>query len=60
MAFLIYTLDKPGTDALRAQHRAAHYAYLETWVLRLIASGGLQDDAGQRFIGAAILLDCET
>lgn len=60
MAFLILTIDKPDSADIRAQFRAQHYAFLEAQVDRLIASGGLQDDAGATFVGAAILLDCET
>lgn len=60
MAFLILTMDKPGTEQIRAQFRAQHYAFLEERIASLIASGGLQDDGGESFIGAAILLDCDT
>lgn len=60
MAYLIYTTDKPGREAVRAEHRAAHYAFLEAHSHLLIASGGLQDDAGSAFVGAAILIACDT
>jgi hypothetical protein len=60
MAFAIYTRDKPGHKAVRDQHRAAHYAYLQSHALRLIASGGLQDDAGERMLGGLIIIDVDT
>ncbi|GGZ11137.1 YciI family protein [Novosphingobium colocasiae] len=60
MAFLILTMDKLGTEHIRAQFRAQHYAFLEERAASLVASGGLQDDSGETFIGAAILLDCDT
>lgn len=60
MAFAIYSQDKPAHQHVRDEHRAAHYAYLEQHSALLIASGGLQDDAGQTMIGSVIILDVET
>ena len=60
MAYLIFTTDKPDSETVRAKNRAAHYEFLEAHAGMLIASGGLQDDEATCFIGAAIILDCET
>lgn len=60
MAFLIVTYDNPGSGAIRDTHRAAHYAFLARHAPRLLASGGLQDDGGSPFHGAAILLDVDS
>ncbi|MEC9356373.1 MAG: YciI family protein [Pseudomonadota bacterium] len=60
MAFAIYTRDKPGHQPVRDAHRAAHYAYLQQHQHRLIASGGLQDDAGAEMLGGLIIIDVDT
>jgi uncharacterized protein YciI len=60
MPYVIHTIDKPGSKAIRDAHRAAHYIFLQKHQLKLIASGGLQDDAGERFIGSTIVLDVDT
>lgn len=59
MPFAIYTKDRPEAQAVRAEHRAAHYEYLQAHSAQLIASGGLQDEAGQQMIGGLIILDVE-
>ena len=60
MAFAIYTRDKPGHKAVRDSYRAAHYAYLQQHRHLLIASGGLQDDAGAEMLGGLIIIDVDT
>ena len=60
MAFAIYTRDKAGHKAVRDEYRAAHYAYLQQNQHRLIASGGLQDDAGIEMFGGLIIIDVDS
>ena len=60
MAFAIITFDKPDHAHVRDQHRAAHYEFLQQHQAKLIASGGLQDDAGEQMRGGLILLVVET
>ncbi|WP_311970354.1 YciI family protein [Pseudomonas baltica] len=60
MPFAIYTKDRPGAQAVRAEHRAAHYQYLQAHCAQLIASGGLQDEAGEVMIGGLIIIDLDT
>lgn len=60
MAFLIYTIDKAGSEAVRDANRQQHYEFLQKHAHRLIASGGLLEDDESKFVGAAILLDCAT
>ncbi|EIK93739.1 YciI-like protein [Pseudomonas sp. M47T1] len=60
MPFAIYTRDRPGAQAVRAEHRAAHYAYLQAHCAHLIASGGLQDEGGEVMIGGLIIIDFDT
>ncbi|MDB5850772.1 MAG: hypothetical protein JWP29_4524 [Rhodoferax sp.] len=59
MFYLILTHDKAGAEALRDQYRADHYAYLTAHRQRILASGGLQNDAGDRFIGGMIVLQVD-
>lgn len=60
MAFLILTTDKADSKHIRDEFRSQHYAFLEERSDLLIASGGLQDDADEEFIGAAIIVDVDT
>ena len=60
MAYLILTRDVADGASIRDRHRARHYEFLERHAARLLASGGLADEAGEGFIGAAIMLDCAT
>lgn len=59
MPYLIFTRDRADGQAIRAAHRAEHYAYLQANTHRLLASGGLQDENGS-FDGGAIILDVDT
>lgn len=59
MPFLILTFDKADHEHVRDAYRAAHYAHLHSHQAKLIASGGLRDDADQNFIGGAIILDTD-
>jgi uncharacterized protein YciI len=58
--YMIYTVDKPASKAIRDQFRSAHYEFLQRHKRLLIASGGLQDDSGETFVGSTILLDVDT
>jgi len=60
MAFMIFSIDVPNSEPLREPHRRAHLAYLHAQMDRLVASGCLLDEAGDKYIGACVLLDVET
>lgn len=60
MPFAIYTKDKPGAQAVRAEHRAAHYQYLQDHCAQLIASGGLHDEGATVMNGGLIIIDVDT
>jgi hypothetical protein len=60
MAFLILTIDKPGHKHVRDAQRAAHYRHLEAYLDKIIAGGGLRDDADAAFLGGVILFDAHT
>lgn len=58
MLFVIHGIDKPGSG-LREQLIEDHRAYLDASPVRVVASGPLMDDAGERMIGSVIVVDCE-
>lgn len=60
MPYLIETWDKEALKHLRAEHRDAHLAYLESQKHRIIACGGKLVDDGSRATGAVLLIDVET
>ncbi len=59
MPYVIITRDKPGHLELRNQHRMVHLDYLERNKARLLAAGGLTDEAGQGGYGGVIILDTD-
>ena len=59
MPFLILAYDHDGKDSEREQVREAHRAYLASYGSRLLASGALLDESGQRIIGGASLIDTD-
>jgi uncharacterized protein YciI len=60
MPFMIVTFDKKDHKHVRDAHRAAHYAHLERYMPKLIASGGLRNDPDDEFIGGLIVLDTDS
>ena len=54
---LFYGLDTPDGMAKRAEHRAAHEAYLNDHGDMIMARGPLQNDDGTETVGSVILLD---
>lgn len=60
MPFIITTFDKPGHEHVRDEVRGRHLEFLEANVDKMIAGGGLFNDAGDAVIGGIILLDVDT
>ncbi len=60
MAYVLMITDRAGVDDLRARHKDAHYAYLETNRGKLLFRGGMKDEATGAFIGGLLILDVET
>ena len=56
MPYMVVALDKPGTAALRAATRAAHVAYLEANLDKLIGAGAQLSDDGETALGSLYLL----
>ncbi len=57
MLFAISAIDKPGAEALRAQRRPDHLAYLEANAGRVRIAGPYMSDDGARMIGSLIVIE---
>ncbi|MBZ6078732.1 YciI family protein [Microvirga puerhi] len=60
MPYAIMWDDEPGTEQLRLELREAHLDYMRGNLHRVLASGGLLDDAGQVGTGGLIVLDTDS
>lgn len=57
MPFVILCLDKPNQQALRAETRPVHLAYLERFADRFLYAGPLMDDSGSVPLGSLLVVD---
>ena len=60
MPYIIETFDKPGTLALRQQHRPAHLAFLDANKALLLVCGAKLQDDGTDAGGGLYVVDLET
>jgi uncharacterized protein YciI len=60
MPFIIETFDKPDSQAVRQQHRAAHLEFLDANKHLLLACGAKLHDDGADLGGGLYVLDVET
>jgi len=58
--YAILCFDRPGSAALRDQHRAAHVAFLDENKTKIVFGGPLKDVAAGASTGALIVVDCAT
>lgn len=61
--YCIHGLDHSDSDALRAEHYAAHRSFLETaadWGVTIAASGPLMSDDGERMIGSLFVVEADS
>lgn len=57
MLFTFYNLDKPGSAALRAEHRPRHKEYLAAVADRIAFAGPLLAEDGDTMIGSLLVID---
>jgi uncharacterized protein len=57
MLFVIYCIDKPGAEATRAATMQAHRDYLASNPIKVVLSGPLTSDDGERVIGSFFLVE---
>ena len=60
MPFIIETFDKPGHQAVRQAHRAAHLAFLDAHKHLLLACGAKLNDDGSDQGGGLYVVDLDT
>jgi len=58
--YAIVCFDRPGSAALRDQHRAAHQDFLKINGKKIVFGGPLKDAADGPSTGALIVVDCAT
>ena len=54
--FAIHCIDKPDNQALRAETRSAHLAYIESMIDQVVVAGPLLDMGGQP-MGSLLIMD---
>lgn len=57
MLFVIHCLDRPGAAETRAANMQAHKDYIATDPIKVLLSGPLTTDDGQRIIGSFFMVD---
>ncbi|MCC6608474.1 MAG: YciI family protein [Burkholderiales bacterium] len=57
MLFVIFCLDRAGTEEKRKQAIQAHMDYLATKPIKVVMSGPLTTDGGDRAIGSLFLVE---
>ena len=57
MLYIIYQEDHPGSEALRAAHREAHFAYLEKHRDILVLGGALLAEDGTTRTGSVLIIN---
>ena len=59
MLFAIMCIDKPGVEEKRKQAMSAHIEYLSSNPIKIVISGPLVSDDGERIVGSLFLVDAE-
>ena len=57
MLYIIYQVDKPESDAIRAAHRAAHFAYLDDHRDILVLGGAMLAEDGTTRTGSVLIIN---
>lgn len=57
MIYVLHLLDRPGTEALRAEVRPAHKAYLAQVADRIAFAGPLLSADGQHWVGSLLVIE---
>ena len=60
MLYIRLCFDRPGTEALRNQHRAEHRAYLASGVVKLVQAGPLMDDANEHNVASFMVVEADS
>ncbi len=57
MLYIIYQIDKPNSEAIRATHRAAHFAYLDDHEDILVLGGAMLALDGTTRTGSVLIIN---
>ena len=57
MLYIIYQVDKPNSVAIRAAHRAAHFAYLDDHEDILVLGGAMLGEDGTTRMGSVLIIN---
>lgn len=57
MLYIIYQVDKPNSGAIRAAHRAAHFAYLDDHRDILVLGGAMLAEDGTTRTGSVLIIN---
>lgn len=57
MIYVLHLLDRPGTEALRAEMRPAHKAYLAEVADRIAFAGPLLSVDGKYWVGSLLVIE---
>jgi hypothetical protein len=57
MLYIIYQIDKPASESLRAAHRAAHLQYLEDHKDILVLGGAMLAEDGKTRTGSVLIIN---
>ena len=59
MLYIVYQVDKPGGDAIRAATRDAHFAYLDAHRDILVLGGAMLAEDGKTRTGSVLIVNVE-
>jgi uncharacterized protein YciI len=57
MLYIIYQVDRPNSDAIRAAQRAAHFEYLEDHKDILVLGGAMLAEDGTTRLGSVLIIN---
>jgi uncharacterized protein YciI len=57
MLYIIYQLDKPNSEAIRAAYREAHFKYLDEHTDILVLGGAMLAEDGTTRIGSVLIIN---
>lgn len=59
MLFTMFCIDKPGMEEARAAAMKPHVDYLATGVIKIVMSGPLMSDDGEKVVGSLYVVEAE-
>jgi uncharacterized protein len=57
MLYIIYQLDRPNSETIRAAHREAHFKYLDAHADILVLGGAMLAEDGTTRIGSVLIIN---